>query len=60
LTLGGTVIIQKQGGKAFELRRTDSGGKSIVKQLDELFEDTPNPGKQTRTDLARIIAEERE
>ena len=60
LTPGESLIIHKQGGRIFELRRTDGGGKSLVKQLDELFNEIPKSGKHIRTDLSRMIVEERE
>ncbi|MEY2429073.1 MAG: hypothetical protein QOJ40_1958 [Verrucomicrobiota bacterium] len=60
LTPGESVIIQKRGGKVFELRRMDPGEKSILKQLDRVLEEIPNTGERVRTNLARIIVEDRE
>ena len=57
---GESVIVQKQGGKVFELKRMDVQPQSILKALDQLLEDIPNPGEPVRTDLARIIIEDRE
>jgi hypothetical protein len=57
---GESVIVQKQGGKVFELRRVDVQEKSILKGLDQLLADVPTPGRPARTDLARIIIEDRE
>jgi hypothetical protein len=57
---GESVIVQKQGGKVFELKRVDVQPQSILKALDQLLEDIPNPGEPVRTDLARIIIEDRE
>ena len=57
---GESVIVQKQGGKVFELKRVDVPPQSILKALDQLLEDIPNPGEPVRTDLARIIIEDRE
>ena len=57
---GESNIVQKQGGKVFELKRVDVREKSILKGLDQLLQDIPNPGKPARTNLARIIIEDRE
>ena len=57
---GESVIVQKQGGKVFELKRVDIQPQSILKALDQLLEDIPNLGQPVRTDLARIIIEDRE
>ena len=55
-----SVIVQKQGGKVFELKRVDVEPQNILKALDQLLEDIPNPGEPVRTNLARIIIEDRE
>ena len=60
LTPGEPVIVKKQGGKVFELKRVDVQPRSILKALDQLLEDIPNPGEPVRTNLARIIIEDRE
>jgi hypothetical protein len=57
---GESITVRKQGGKVFELRRLDSGERSLVKQADALFQEVPNPGQQVRTNLARVIVEDRE
>jgi hypothetical protein len=57
---GESIIVQKQGGKVFELKRVDVQPQSILKALDQLLEDIPNLGESVRTDLARIIIEDRE
>ena len=57
---GESVIVQKQGGKVFELKRVDVQPQSILKTLNQLLEDIPNAGKPVRTDLARIIIEDRD
>ncbi len=57
---GESMIVRKKAGKVFELRRLDVRGKSILKGLDQLLAEVPTPGKPARTDLARIIVEERE
>jgi hypothetical protein len=57
---GESVVVQKQGGKVFELKRVDVQSPSILKAPDQLLEDIPNPGDAVRTDLARIIIEDRE
>ncbi len=60
LTPGESLVIRKRGGKMFELRRVDAGEKSLVKQLQELLKETPNQGQRVRTNLARVIVEDRE
>ena len=60
LVPGESVIVQKQGGKVFEIKRIDVQPQSILKALDQLIEDIPNPGEPVRTNLARIIIEDRE
>ena len=57
---GESVIVKKQGGKVFELKREDVQPPSILKALDQLLADIPNPGEPVRTNLARIIIEDRE
>ncbi len=57
---GESVIVKKQGGKVFELKRVDVQPPSILKALDQLLADIPNPGEPVRTNLARIIIEGRE
>jgi hypothetical protein len=57
---GESLIVQKQGGKVFELKRVDVSEKSILKGLDQLLQDIPCPGTHARTNLARIIVEDRE
>lgn len=54
------VVAQKQGGKVFVHKRKDVQPRSILKALDQLLEDIPNPGEPVRTNLARIIIEDRE
>lgn len=57
---GESITVRKKGGKLFELKRVDVTEKSILKGLDQLLEDLPNPGETVRTNLARIIIEDRE
>ena len=60
LSPGEAVLVEKRGGKLFELRRIDSGRKSLTAGLDQLLADMPSVGPAVRTDLARIITEDRE
>ena len=57
---GESIVVQKQGGKVFELKRVDVAEPSILKGLDQLLQDIPNPGETVRTNLAQIIIEDRE
>jgi hypothetical protein len=60
LAPGESVTIKKNGGKIFELTRVDTGHKSINAGLDRLLAEIPSEGKRVRTNLARIIIEDRE
>lgn len=60
LAPGESVTIKKNGGKVFELTRVDAGHKSMNAALDRLLVEIPSQGKQVRTNLARIIIEDRE
>ena len=60
LSPGEAVLVEKRGGKLFELRRIDSGRKSLTAGLDQLLADMPSVGPACPTDLARIITEDRE
>ena len=57
---GESILVRKQGGKVFELRRVDVQQESLLKGVDQLLRDIPSPGKPIRTNLARIIIEDRE
>jgi hypothetical protein len=57
---GESVTVKKQGGKVFELKRVDIQPQSILEGLDQLLEDIPTSGEPVRTNLARIIIEDRE
>jgi hypothetical protein len=60
LAPGQSVLVEKRGGKVFELTRIDAGPRNINAQLDQLFSDLPPEGARTRTNLAAVILEERE
>jgi hypothetical protein len=60
LAPGESVLIKKSRGKLFELRRVDAGKKSMNAGLDNLLVEMPPTGQRVRTNLARIIIEERE
>ncbi len=57
---GEAVIVKKSNGKRFILTRVDAGEKSINAVLDNLFQEIPADGPKVRTDLSRIIIEDRE
>ena len=57
---GESIMVRKQGGKVFELKRVDVRERSLLKGLDQLLRDIPSPRKRARTNLARIIIEDRE
>ncbi len=60
LAPGQTVVVEKRGGKVFELTRIDAGARNINAQLDQLFQDLPAEGARVKTNLAKLITEDRE
>ncbi len=60
LAPGESVLIKKSRGKLFELRRVDQGAKSMNAGLDGLLAEMPPTGERVRTNLARVIIEDRE
>ena len=60
LAPGESVQVTKEGGKVFELRRIDPGPADINAGLDRLLAEMPPEGPRVRTNLARIIIEDRE
>jgi hypothetical protein len=60
LSPGQSLVIEKRGGKRFELTRIDSGPVDFNKQMDQIFREIQAVGKQPKTNLARILLEERE
>jgi len=60
LSPGESILVQKRGGKVFELRRVDAGAKDINTELDRLLKEMPAEGPRVRTNLAAIIIEDRE
>lgn len=60
LAPGQTVVVEKRGGKVFELTRIDAGARNINAQLDQLFQDLPAEGARVKTNLAQVILEDRE
>ncbi len=59
LSPGESVIVEKRGGKVFELRRVDSGQRSMLQALDTIIADTPTVSSHP-VNLASIIIEDRE
>jgi hypothetical protein len=60
LAPGESLTIKKRRGKVFQLTRTDTGGRDINAQMDQLFKDIPPEGPRVKTDLVRLLMEERE
>jgi hypothetical protein len=60
LSPGESLTIHKRGGKVFQMTRTDAGGRDINAQMDQLFKDIPPEGPRVKTDLVRVLLEERE
>ncbi len=60
LSQGQSLVIEKRGGKRFELTRIDSGPANFNRQMDQIFREIPREGKRVKTNLARILSEDRE
>jgi len=60
LSPGQSLVIEKRGGKRFELTRIDSGPVNFNEQMDQIFREIPTEGKRVKTNLARTLLEERE
>jgi hypothetical protein len=60
LSPGQSIVIEKRGGKQFELTRIDRGPTNFNEQMDRIFKEIPAEGKRVKTNLARILIEERE
>ena len=60
LAPGESLRVNKEGGKVFELKRLDAGHKDINQGLDRLLSEMPPTGPRMRTNLSRIIVEDRE
>ena len=60
LSPGQSLVIEKRGGKRFELTRTDQGPVNFNEQMDQIFREIPAEGKRVKTNLARMLLEERE
>ncbi len=60
LAPGESLIVKKNRGKLFELRRVDAGPKSMNAGLDRLLAEMPPEGERVRTNLARIVIQDRE
>jgi hypothetical protein len=56
---GEAVIVKKSNAKRTQVR-VDARKKSINAALDNLFQEIPRKGPKVRTDLSRIIIEDRE
>lgn len=60
LSPGQSVLIEKRGGKRFELTRIDTGPVNFNEQMDRIFREIPPEGKRVKTHLARLLLEDRE
>ena len=60
LSPGQSLVIEKRGGKRFELTRIDSGPVNFNKQMDQIFQEIPAEGKRVKTNLPRTLLGERE
>jgi len=60
LAPGESLVVKKKGGKKFELKRVDRGSETMNEKLDRLLAAMPPEKPRVKTNLARIIIEERE
>jgi hypothetical protein len=60
LAPGESLTVKKRGGKEFQLTRTDSGKRDINAQMHQLFKDIPPEGPRGKTNLVRVLLEDRE
>ena len=60
LSPGQSLVIEKRGGKRFELTRIDTGPVNFNEQMDQIFREIPPEGKRLKTNLARVLLEDRE
>jgi hypothetical protein len=60
LSPGESIVVEKRGGKKFELTRIDKGAVNFNEQMDRIFQEIPAEGKRVKTNLARILLEDRE
>jgi hypothetical protein len=60
LSPGQSLLIEKRGGKRFELTRIDTGPVNFNQQMDQILREIPAEGKRVKTNLARTLLEERE
>ena len=60
LSPGESILIEKRGGKVFELRRMDSEKKSILDELDRILREIPDEGPPFKHNLSETFIEDRE
>lgn len=60
LSPGESILVEKRGGKRFELTRIDKGPVNFNEQMDRVFREIPAEGKRVKTNLASALLEERE
>jgi hypothetical protein len=60
LSPGQSLVIEKRGGKQFKLTRIDAGPVNFNEQMDQIFREIPPEGKRVKTNLARLLLEDRE
>ena len=60
LSPGQSLLIEKRGGKRFELTRIDKGPVNFNQQMDQIFKEIPADGKRVKTNLASTLLQDRE
>ena len=60
LSPGQSLVIEKRGSKRFELTRIDTRPANFNDQMDQIFREIPPAGDRVKTNLARLLLEDRE
>jgi hypothetical protein len=60
LSPGQSVLIEKRGGKRFQLTRIDAGPANFNQQMDQIFREIPAERRSPKTNMVRAFLEERE
>ena len=60
LSTSESIVSEKRGGKRFELTRIDRGPANFNEQMDRIFQEIPAQGERIKTNLARMLVEERD
>jgi hypothetical protein len=59
LSPGQSLVIEKRGGRRFELPRIHASPVNFNKQMERIFREIPAKGKRVKTNLTRTLLEDR-